>query len=65
MYLIIFCYIRWIKRSNQRQIENKRKLTNARVKKYRKKKCTESQQLNSSMQDDPTEEMQNKQVKRK
>ena len=28
-----------------------------------KKKCTESQQLNSSMQDDPTEEMQNKQVK--
>ena len=30
---------------------------------YRKKKCTESQQLNSSMQDDPTEEMQNKQVK--
>jgi hypothetical protein len=33
------------------------------VKKYRKKKCTESQQLNSSMQDDPTEEMQNKQVK--
>ena len=39
------------------------KLTKARVKKYRKKKCTESQQLNSSMQDDPTEEMQNKQVK--
>ena len=33
------------------------------MKKYRKKKCTESQQLNSSMQDDPTEEMQNKQVK--
>ena len=30
---------------------------------YRKKKCTESQQLNSSMQDDPTEEMLNKQVK--
>ena len=28
-----------------------------------KKKCSESQQLNSSMQDDPTEEMQNKQVK--
>ena len=25
--------------------------------------CTESQQLNSSMQDDPTDEMQNKQVK--
>ena len=33
------------------------------MKKYRKKKCTESQQLNYSMQDDPTEEMQNKQVK--
>ena len=33
------------------------------MKKYRKKKCTESQQLNSSMQDDPTEEIQNKQVK--
>ena len=33
------------------------------VKKYRKKKCTESEQLNSLMQDDPTEEMQNKQVK--
>ena len=32
------------------------------MKKYRKKKCTESQQLNSSIQDDPTEEMQNKQV---
>ena len=32
----------------------KMELTNARVKKYRKK--------NSSMQDDPTEEMQNKQV---
>ena len=41
----------------------KRELTNARVKKYRKKKCSESQQLNSSKQDDPTEEMQNKQVK--
>ena len=33
------------------------------VKKYRKKKCTESQQLNYSMQYDPTEEIQNKQVK--
>ena len=33
------------------------------MKKYSKKKCTESQQLKSSMQDDPTEEMQNKQVK--
>ena len=38
-------------------------MTYARVKKYRKKNCTESQQLNSSTQDDPTEEMQNKQVK--
>ena len=27
------------------------------------KKCTESQKLNSSMQDHPTEEIQNKQVK--
>ena len=45
------------------KLKIKRKLTNARVKKYRKKKCNESQQLNSSMQDDPTEEMQNKQVK--
>ena len=33
------------------------------VKKYRKKKCTESQQLNSSMPDYPTKEMQHKQVK--
>ena len=41
----------------------KREFTNARVKKYSKKKCTESQQLNSSMHDDPTEEMQNKLVK--
>ena len=41
----------------------KRELNNARVKKYRKKKCTESQQLNSSVQDDRTEEMQNKQIK--
>ena len=38
-------------------------LTKACVKRYRKKKCIESQQLNSSMQDDPTEEMQNKNVK--
>ena len=38
-------------------------MTNAHVKKYHKKKCTESQQLNYSMQDDPTEEMENKQVK--
>ena len=41
----------------------KRELTNARVKKYREKKCTESQLLNSLIQDDPTEEMHNKQVK--
>ena len=45
------------------KLKVKRYLTNARVKKYLKKKCTESQQLNSSMQDDPTEEIQNKQVK--
>ena len=32
------------------------------MKKYRKK-STESQQINSSMQDDPNEEMRNKQVK--
>ena len=35
----------------------KRELTNARTKNYRTKKWTESQQLNSSMQDDPTKEM--------
>jgi hypothetical protein len=33
------------------------------MKKYRKKKCTESQQLNSSMQDGPTGEMKNRQLK--
>ena len=33
------------------------------MKKYRNKKCTESHQLNSSMQDDTTKKMQNKQVK--
>ena len=38
-------------------------MISARVKKYSKKKCTESQQLNSSMQDEPIKEMQNKQVK--
>ena len=43
------------------KLKIKRELTNAHVKKC-KKKCTESQQLNSSMLDDPTEEMQNKQV---
>ena len=41
----------------------KRELTNAHVKKYRKKKRTKFQQLNSSLQDDPTEEMQYKHVK--
>ena len=45
------------------KLKIKRELSNARVKKYRKKKCTESEQLNYSMQDDPSEEMQNKQVK--
>ena len=45
------------------KLKMKKELTNACVKKYRKKKCTESQQLDSSMHDDPTEEMQNKQVK--
>ena len=44
-------------------MKRQRELTNARVKKYRKKKCTESQQLNYSMKDNPTERMQNKQVK--
>ena len=41
----------------------KSELTNARVKKYPRKKWTESQQLNYSILDDPTEEIQNKQVK--
>ena len=45
------------------KLKIKRELNNACVKKYCKKKCTESQQLNSLMQDDPTKEMQNKQVK--
>ena len=48
---------------NNDNLQIKRELTNARVKKYRKKKCTESQQLNFSMQDAPSEEMQNKRVK--
>ena len=52
-----------MKNQNNYKLKIKRELTNARVKKYSKKKCTESQQLNSSMQDDPTDEMQNKQVK--
>ena len=41
----------------------KTELSNVSVKKYCKKKCTESLRLNSLIQDDPTEEMQNKQVK--
>ena len=45
------------------KLKIKRELTNARAKKYCKMKCTESQQLNSSKQDDPTEEMQNKRIK--
>ena len=45
------------------KLKIKRQLTNARVKKNRKKKCTESRQMNSSMPDDPTKETQNKQVK--
>ena len=45
------------------KLKIKMELTNACVKKCRKKKRTESQQLNSSMHDDSTEEMQNKQVK--
>ena len=44
------------------KLKIKRELPNTRVKKYRNMKYTESQQLNSSMQDDPTEEMQDKQV---
>ena len=45
------------------KLKIERELTNPRVKKYRTKKCTESQQLNYSMQDGPTEEIQNKLVK--
>ena len=45
------------------KLKIKRELTNVHVKKYCKKKCIESQQLNSSMQDDSTEKMKNKQVK--
>ena len=39
------------------KLKIKRELDKACVKKYRKKKCTESQQLNSSMQDNPTGEI--------
>ena len=45
------------------RLKIKTKLTDVRVKKYHKTKCTESQQLNSSMQNDPTEEIKNQQVK--
>ena len=45
------------------KLKIKMKLTNALVRKYSTEKCTESQQLNSSIQDDSTKEMQNKQVK--
>ena len=45
------------------KLKIKSDLTNELVKKYRKKKHTESQQLNSSMQDGPTVEMRNKQTK--
>ena len=38
-------------------------MTNACVKNCRKKNCTESQQLNSSVQDNPAEEIQNKKLK--
>ena len=44
------------------KLKLKRELTNARVKKYHKMKCNESQELNSSKQDDPTEKMQKMQV---
>jgi len=44
------------------KLKRKRELTNARMKKHRRKKRTESQQLKLSMQDNPTEEVQNKQV---
>ena len=51
----------------ENQINDKLKIkwefTNARVTKYRKKKCTESQQLNSSMQDVTIKEFQKKRVK--
>ena len=60
-HYIIFRY----RRKNQinGKLKIKRELTNACVKIYRKKKCTESQQLNSSIQNDPIEGKQNKQVK--
>ena len=45
------------------KLKIKRELTNAYVKKYCKKKCTESQQLNSSLQHDPTEECKTSKLK--
>lgn len=47
------------------KLQRKRELTNARVKNYRKRKRMESQQLNSSMQDDPNEEMESMRVQEK
>ena len=48
----------------ENQINNKlkikREMTTVCVKKYCKKNCTESQQLYSLMQNDPTKEMQKK-----
>ena len=62
MNILVFNYLLLQSMDEENQIDGKlktkRKLTNVRVKEYRKKKCTESQQLNSSMQ-----EIQNKQVK--
>ena len=46
------------------KLEIKRKLNNVCVKKFRKKKYTKSQQLNSSMKDDPTKEMQTSKLKK-
>ncbi|GBP71338.1 hypothetical protein EVAR_57722_1 [Eumeta japonica] len=45
------------------KLKRKRELNNARVKKHREKRRTESQQLNFLMRNDPTKQMQNKQVK--
>lgn len=47
------------------KLQRKRELNNARVKNYRKRKRMESQQLNSSMQDDPNEEMESMRVQEK
>jgi len=47
------------------KLQRKRELTITRVKHYRKRKRMESQQLNSSMQDDPNEEMESMRVQEK